>query len=81
MRIEPVRHAALQSEERMLASSRWIENGLCFTSRFGTPLDGPNVTHQFQRLLKLSGLPKMRFHDLRHSAATLLISQGVHPRQ
>lgn len=75
-----VRHAAAQSEERMLAGSKWIESGLCFTSRFGTPLDGPNVTHQFQRLLKLSCLPKMRFHDLRHCAAVLLISQGVHPR-
>jgi integrase len=75
-----VHHAELQSQERAWAGSRWVENGLCFTSRLGTPLDGPNVTHQFQRLLQLSSLPKMRFHDLRHSAATLLIAQGVHPR-
>lgn len=75
-----LRHAASQSEERMLAGSKWIETGLCFTSKFGTPLDGPNVTHQFQKLLEVSGLPKMRFHDLRHCAAVLLISQGVHPR-
>jgi integrase len=74
-----LRHAAAQSDERMLAGSKWIDSGLCFTSKFGTPLDGPNVTHQFQKLLRTSGLPKMRFHDLRHCAAVLLISQGVHP--
>jgi integrase len=73
-------HAELQSREREWAGSKWVESGLCFTSRFGTPLDGPNVTHQFQRLLQVSGLPRMRFHDLRHSAGSLLIAQGVHPR-
>jgi integrase len=73
-------HAESQSRERAWAGSKWVVSGLCFTSTIGTPLDGPNVTHQFQRLLQVSGLPKMRFHDLRHSAATLLIAQGVHPR-
>ena len=75
-----VRHAESQSRERIWAGSKWVESGLCFTSRLGTPLDGPNVTHQFQKMLQVSGMPKMRFHDLRHSAATLLIAQGVHPR-
>jgi len=74
------RHAESQSRERAWAGSKWIESGLCFTSRVGTPLDGPNVTHQFQRLLEAASLPRMRFHDLRHSAATLLIAQGVHAR-
>ena len=73
-------HAKSQSTERAWAGSKWVDSGLCFTSSIGTPLDGPNVTHQFQRLLQASGLPRMRFHDLRHSAATLLIAQGVHPR-
>jgi integrase len=67
-------HAESQSRERTWVGSKWVETGLCFTSRLGTPLDGPNVTHQLQRLLKASGLPRMRFHDLRHSAATLLIA-------
>jgi integrase len=74
------RHAELQAKERAWAGSRWVDSGLCFTSRLGTPLDGPNVTHQFQKILLVSGLPKMRFHDLRHQAASLLIAQGVHPR-
>ena len=40
MRVESVAHAASQSEERMLAGSKWIESGLCFTSKFGTPSTG-----------------------------------------
>ncbi|HEV2174573.1 MAG TPA: site-specific integrase, partial [Nitrospira sp.] len=44
------------------------------------PLDGTVVTHQFQRLLERAGLPQRRFHDLRHSCATLLLAQGVSPR-
>ena len=71
-------HCSLKSECSPARSGS--RTGLCFTSQFGTPLDGPNVTHQFQKLLQVSGLPKMRFHDLRHCAAVLLISQGVHPR-
>jgi len=51
-----------------------------FTTSIGTPMDGPTVTHRFQALLKNVGLPRMRFHDLRHTRATLLLAQGVHPR-
>jgi integrase len=81
VRVEPASPCRIaHRESEPWAGSKWVENGLCFTSRLGTPLDGPNVTNQFQRLLQVSGLPKMRFHDLRHSAATLLIAQGVHPR-
>jgi len=43
-------------------------------------LDDCDVTHQFQRILKTAGLPRLRFHDLRHTCAALLIAQGVHPR-
>jgi len=50
-----------------------------FTSTIGTPLDGCNVTKQFQRLLEVAGIPR-RFHDLRHTAATLLAVQGVHAK-
>ncbi len=38
------------------------------------------LTQHFQDLLKAAGLPKMRLHDLRHGAATLLLGAGVHPR-
>ena len=46
----------------------------------GTPIDPRNVTREFHALLRAAGLPAVRFHDLRHTAATLLLAQGVDPR-
>ena len=51
-----------------------------FTSTIGTPLDERNVRRGFKALLKAAELPEMRIHDLRHTTATLLLAQGVHPR-
>ena len=38
------------------------------------------MTREFQSMLTAAGVPRVRFHDLRHTAATLLLSQGVYPR-
>lgn len=46
----------------------------------GAPTDAISVTRRFQRILKAAGLPRQRFHDLRHAAASLLLAQGVNPR-
>ena len=73
-------HQMVQDQERAVAGSKWSEHGLVFTSSIGTPLDGPNVTHRLQRLLAAAELPRMRFHDLRHACASLLLFKGVHPR-
>jgi integrase len=73
-------HRTRQLEERLLAGSRWKESGFVFTTPIGTALDGPNVTKSFQRLLKKAGLAHRRFHDLRHSCASLLLAQNVAPR-
>jgi len=73
-------HRVRQDEERLLAGSRWVETGYVFTTQRGTPLDPRNALRSFYSLLKAAGLPRLRFHDLRHSAATLLLAQGVHPR-
>src|SRR5262249_24723927 len=43
-------------------------------------VDARSVIRHFHRILKAAGLPAIRFHDLRHSAATLLLAQGVSPR-
>ena len=51
---------------------------MVFTTGIGTFLDQRNMLRDFYTLLKTSGLPRIRFHDLRHSAATLLLAQGVH---
>jgi len=84
-------HRKQQETERSFAGHRWeaaiveqegkpIEVDLVFRSTTGTPLESRNVTQRFQRILAGCGLPRHRFHDLRHSAATLLLVQGVHPR-
>lgn len=63
-----------------LGGQRLGGDGLCFTTTKGTPVDPRNLLRAFYAVLKRSGLPRIRFHDLRHSAASLLIAQGVHPR-
>ena len=47
----------------------------------GEPLDRRYITtHRFKPLLKQAGLPKIRFHDLRHTCATLLLTKNVNPK-
>ena len=53
---------------------------LVFTTTLGTPLDGISVTRRFQRVLKGAGLPRQRFHDLRHAAASYMLAAGVPAR-
>ena len=55
------------------------ERGLVFCTVVGTLLHPSEVFDRFKTLLKRAGLPEIRFHDLRHSAATILLSMGVHP--
>jgi integrase len=73
-------HRCRQEEERKCAGTAWRDTGYVFTSRIGTPLDPRNVNDEFREIVDRAGLPRIRFHDLRHTAATLLLVQGVHPR-
>jgi hypothetical protein len=63
-----------------MAGSKWTDTGLVFTSTIGTALDERNVRRIFKASLRGASLPDMRLHDLRHTTATLLLGQGVHPR-
>jgi integrase len=75
------RHQMRQEQERELAGERWQETGYVFTSRIGsTPIHRGNLLRDWYRIMKCAELPSIRFHDLRHSAATLLFAQGVHPK-
>lgn len=65
-----------QLEQRLAAGRRWRDTGHVFTTTVGTPLDGPTVTRAFQTALLEAGLPRQRFHDLRHATATLLLEAG-----
>ncbi|WP_079406601.1 tyrosine-type recombinase/integrase [Streptomyces sp. 3211] len=55
----------------------WKDNGLVFTTQAGGPIDPANLNRRFRSLLERAGLRRIRFHDLRHSTATLLLEQGV----
>jgi integrase len=74
-------HLERQLREIDRAGAAWRENGLIFASETGKPLERRYVTnHHFKPLLKQAGLPQMRFHDLRHTCATLLLSRNVNPK-
>ena len=67
--------------EQPTVGAQWTDNGLVFnTTTIGTPLDAQRIVNRpFKPLLKRSGLPSIRWHDLRHTYATLLLARGTHP--
>lgn len=70
-----------QLEEKMRLAGLYEDQGLVFATRTGTRVDpGHLVKCSFKPLLKKAGLPDIRFPDLRHSCATLLLGRGVHPK-
>lgn len=72
-------HRVRQLEERLKAGDRWSNaHDLVFTTKTGGPLDPRNVLRSFHAVLVTAGITlRRRFHDLRHSAAAILIAQGV----
>jgi integrase len=73
-------HQELQQHERSLQGDNWQDHGLVFPAPSGKPMQPRAVWGHFKKLLKKAGLPDMRFHDLRHSCASILISRGIHMR-
>ncbi len=73
-------HMDDQDQIRQQAGEKWQENGLIFPTTIGTPMAARNMYEDFKKLLKRIGLPVIRFHDLRHTAATLMLQQGIHPK-
>jgi integrase len=70
-------HRARQIEECLLVGVNWADPGYVFTSEAGVPLDGDRVRYSLRSPLALAGLAAVTFHQLRHSAASLLLAQGV----
>lgn len=54
--------------------------GLVFTTELGEPVSRTHVSHQFTLLQQRAGVPHHRLYDSRHTAASLLLAQGVSPR-
>lgn len=70
-------HQDNQNLQRRRKATAWQEHGLMFASTTGTPINPSNLRRSFRVLLKESGLPKIRFHDLRHTAASLMLNNGI----
>lgn len=66
-----------QLRERMAWGEAWTDSGLVFTREDGTPLRPGHISEHFGMLVRRAGLPPVRFHDLRHGAATLSLAAGV----
>ena len=64
-------------QRRLVAAQHWREQGLVFPSRVGTPRKGSNLWLSWKRLLKRAGLPDYKFHELRHTAASLALAEGA----
>lgn len=74
-------HRLAQTEERLRRGAVWQDQDLVFANEIGGPVEPHNfIRRTVKRTLKAAGLPSIRFHDLRHTAATLLLGQGVHPK-
>lgn len=74
------RHRALQNEERLAAGSAWEDWDLVFCQPNGRPIDPRADWAEWGELLQRAGVRQVRLHDGRHTAATLLLEQGVHVR-
>src|SRR3954471_10003439 len=74
-------HRAAQLEERSAAGSLWQDHhDLVFAQANGRPIERKSDWHAWKTILREAGVREVRLHDGRHTAATLLLSEGVHPR-
>jgi integrase len=74
-------HNKRQQEIKSQAGNLWQEYDYVFCTPLGEHINpGRNILEEFKKLLKRAGLPDVRFHDLRHGAATMLLGMGIHPK-
>jgi integrase len=69
-----------QEARRARNPGRWKDTGLVVDAGGGSPVHPDTLSSGWIRLVRQAGLPHLRFHDLRHGHATLMLLQGVHPK-
>ncbi|MEH7094055.1 tyrosine-type recombinase/integrase [Neobacillus vireti] len=74
------RHKLEQKKQRLRLGSIYTDMNFVNASEVGTPINPSNLRRNFNSLIKKANAEKIRFHDLRHTHATLLLQQGVHPK-
>jgi len=78
--VEELRAWRLRQAKELLLGSRASGDTFVVTQADGSPLQPNSLTHEWVRLIEPTGLPRLRFHDLRHAHATHLLAPGVHPK-
>ena len=71
-------HRRKRAEEKLRYAGSWAHPELVFVTRIGTWIRPRNLLRQFKQLAREAGLPEIRFHDLRHTAATIMLEQSMH---
>ncbi len=74
------KHKEDQEAMRLFDGTPLQRAGLVFSHIDGSPYNPDSVSQTFRKIIKSAGLKAMRFHDLRHAHATLMLKQGVHPK-
>jgi integrase len=78
--LEVLKRHRVQQVKMRLEAETWQDRDFVFCTSHGTPFAAANLRTMFKALLNKAGLPDIRFHDLRHSVATMLLSLGTHPK-
>lgn len=73
-------HKRRQKSQKKVMGDRWQENNLIFPSSIGTPMGPRNLLRAFKKRVTKANLPEIRFHDLRHTAASLMLLDNLHPK-
>ena len=73
-------YKARKELERLLLGKRLTDDDFVFADASGAPLNPDTVTHAFGKLIRKAALPHARLHDLRHTHATLMFREGIHPK-
>lgn len=74
------RHRVRQVAERLAWGEAYADLDLVFCQENGAPLSPDALSWAFDRTIRRAGVPRIRFHDLRHTAATLRLAAGTHPK-
>lgn len=72
--------AANQLSDQRAAGDDWVDSGLVFTTRTGTPIEPSNLRRSFDKEIATANVRRIRFHDMRHTCASLLLAQGEQMR-